>query len=439
MRAMTAAVAGAVLVLGACGAADKSGVAAGRPKLPVAGAPAGATAAARDSATAPGADLMAYPARPIEYRLAAGAKAPATAAPAYKLERADVDAGTARKLAAAFGMQAESERGSGQSFSVRDGSAQVQVDGGAVPSWNYSRDMEGSVSSDVAVACAPDGGCPEPGWAPAPPVAGLPSAAEAEAKARALLERAGVDLEHVAVDAPQPGETQSRTVAFSPLVDGRSVVGLTTSVTFGENARVEYANGYLGRFEKVGDYPLVSLAQAVERLRSGFVGDGGPRPMAADTPAIAEANSGGGSSAGSPGSAGSGGAATEVPPAPPASDAVPVDPAVPPTAPTTYPPQVVEITGARVVLMLAYPTCPDDDAFLVPAFAFAPEEAGTVMAVEDDSLAGGAAGSSDRKAAEPCPGVQPAPAPVGKPEPAPLPTERPDTPAPVPAPTVTSQ
>jgi hypothetical protein len=430
---MTAVAATAVLVMGACGAGGGNGVGAGdRPKLPAvaSGAPA------RDSAAAvtAGAESMLYPVRPVTYRLAAGAKAPATSAPGYRIDRGDVDEDQTRRLATAFGLDGAVAAGEGGSFVVRDGSSQLQVDGGGVPSWHFVHDAEGSVSSDVAVACAPDGACPEP--PPPPTVAGLPSPAEAEAKARALLERAGVDVDGAVVEAQQePG--RARTVVFTPTVDGRPVVGLATSVTFGERARVDYANGYLGRFEKVGDYPLVSMQDAVERLRSGFGGGGGPRALAGDLPAGAESGSGGGSSAGSTGSAGG---VDAVPPAPaepptkedPSGPPGSIEPPVPSEPPVTEPPEVVEITGAEVVLMLAYPTCPDDDAYLVPAFAFEPDRAGTVMAVQDESLAGGP-GARDTKDVDPCPGVKPEPVPLGRPEPAPLPPEAVPTPAPAPA------
>ena len=410
---MTAVGATVVLVMGACGAGDERGVGAGdRPKLPVAsGTRAGDTAAAT-------AESMLYPARQVTYRLAAGTKAPATSAPAYRLERGDVDEAAARRLASAFGLGGAVARGEGGSFVVRDGPAQLQVEGGGVPAWNFVHDADGSVSSGVAVACAPDGSCPEP--PPPPTVPGLPSPAEAEAKARTLLERAGVDVDGAAVEA-QEERGRSRTVVFTPTVDGRPVVGLATAVTFGERGRVDYANGYLGRFEHVGDYPLVTMDEAVERLRSGF--GAGPRALATDLPAGAEADSGGGSSAGS---AGSSGGADAVPPQPPTREP-PSDPSEPPVTiepvpaepPVTEPPEVVEITGAEVVLMLAYPTCPDDPAYLVPAFAFEPDRAGTVVAVQDDELAGPTVGG-DAPGVPDCPGVTPEPVPLGRPEPAPV-------------------
>jgi hypothetical protein len=426
---MTVIAATAVLVMGACGAGDGNGVGAGdRPKLPAVAS--GATA--RDSAAAAtagvSAESMLYPARLVTYRLAAGTKAPATSAPAYRLERGDVDEETTRRLASAFGLGGAVAPGEGGSFVVRDGPSQLQVDGGGVPSWNFVHDADGSVSSDVAVACAPDGACPEP--PPPPTVPGLPSPAEAEAKARTLLERAGVDVDGAAVEAQQE-PSRSRTVVFTPTVDDRPVVGLATAVTFGEQGRVDYANGYLGRFEKVGDYPLVSMDDAVERLRSGFGGGGGPRALAADLPAGAESGSGGGSAAGSTGAAGGVDAVPPAPAEPPGS----IEPPVASEPPVTEPPEVVEITGAKLVLMLAYPTCPDDPAYLVPAFAFEPDRAGTVMAVEDESLAG-TPGAGDTKGVEACPGVKPEPEPLGRPEPAPLPPE--DSPTPAPSPDVRS-
>lgn len=426
---MTAVAATAVLVMGACGAGDGNGVGAGdRPKLPAVAS--GATAGDSAGAATAGAESMLYPARLVTYRLAAGTKAPATSAPAYRLERGDVDEESTRRLASAFGLGGAVARGDGGSFVVRDGPSQLQVDGGGVPSWNFVHDADSSVSSDVAVACGPDGSCPEP---PAPPpVPGLPSPAEAEAKARTVLERAGVDVDGAAVEAQQE-PAPSRTVAFTPTVDGRPVVGLATAVTFGEQGRVDYANGYLGRFEKVGDYPLVTMEDAVERLNSGF-GGGGPRALAADLPAGAESGSGGGSTAGSTGVADAVPPAAPEPPtkqdpSDPSGPPATIEPPVPSEPPVTEPPEVVEITGAEVVLMLAYPTCLDDPAYLVPAFAFEPDRAATVVAVQDASLAG-SPGVGDTTGVSDCPGVKPEPVPLGRPEPAPLPPENSPTPAP---------
>jgi hypothetical protein len=424
------------MLLAACGSDDTGDVATGeRPKLPPVGAASASTAEARDSAAAGGADLMLYPERQIEYRLADGAEAPATSAPAYRVEADDVSEDDVVRMAKAFDLDGDVEN-EDRSSVVRSGSSEFRIETGPVTSWSYARDPNGTVSSGVAVACAPDTDCPAP--EPPPPIPGLPSASEAEARARQLLDEMGLDVDGLRFEVFDSDAGSPRTVNWTHVVDDMDVTGFGGSITFGEQGRVEYASGQLGTFEKVGDYPLVSMQDAVERLRTGF--GGGPRALATDTPGVAEAQASGGASGSggqsSPGSAGSG-EPGEVPPSPPDSsgsgspdDPPPVDPPVdqPPDLP---PPQIIEITGADVVLLIAYGNCPDDPVYAVPAFAFEPEEAGTVMAVEDESLTGAAA---DRDLQEPitCPGVDPATEPTGKPEPAPLPPERAPTPAPAP-------
>jgi hypothetical protein len=93
-----------------------------------------------------------------------------------------------------------------------------------------------------------------------------------------------------------------------------------------------------------------------------------------------------------------------------------------PTVPTVpLEPQVVEITGADLVLQVVPTGCPGDPVYLVPTFELQPGPAGSVTAVADDALA-----TSDPAAsANPCPDQPPTDVPLGKPEPAAVP---PDTP-----------
>jgi hypothetical protein len=90
-----------------------------------------------------------------------------------------------------------------------------------------------------------------------------------------------------------------------------------------------------------------------------------------------------------------------------------------PTTPTVpVEPQIVEITGADLVLQLVPSGCEDDPVYLVPSFELRPAPVGSVVAVAEDSLAG-----PGGDAVEPCPDQVPTGAPVGKPEPAPLPAD----------------
>jgi hypothetical protein len=196
------------------------------------------------------------------------------------------------------------------------------------------------------------------------------------------------------------------------------VPGLETTVSYGGEGRVEYASGFSGRFEKLGDYPLVGLDVGLERFRQGG-GAGGPRTMVAEQ--------------GTPIDAGDAadGASGGVAPAPPATaeDGGPVMTIEPQPAPAPVPlePEIVELHGAKVVLSLVYPDCEDGEYVLVPTYSFTGED-GTELglqapAVADASLdtpADDAAGA-DAEAA-PCPGDEGGGGgtdePAGKPEPA---------------------
>ena len=426
-QSFTVALAAAALILSACGSGDDAGEVSsgGRPKLSWTAAAAPSTREATADASAAGAspEIALYPARQVEYRLAEGVEAPAKSATAYRLVADKVDRASVARLARAFDLDGDVTASREGSMSVRSGTAVLTVAAAGITSWSFARNPEGSVSSGVAVACAPDAKCPPP--PPPPTVPGLPTAEEAETKARSLLDEAGIDLEEVVASAT-PENSTIRTVSFTPRIEGREVGGLVTAVGFGEHGRVEYANGFLGTFEEVGEYPLVGMAEAVERLRAGF--GGGVRPMAEDLPADSGASSG--ATSGSTGSAGAGagvdGREPAIAPTEPAPGQRPEPAPMPMPVPDSLPPEIVEITGARVVLQVAYPMCPGDPVYVVPAFAFEPERAGTVVAVVDEELTGDRGGDQRGKAAQPCPGVRPEP-PMGKPEPAPEPApQRPE-------------
>ncbi len=412
MRSWRSAVLVTVVVVGgACGSSDGSGGAGtdanGRPKLPLgtsSGESASGGAAADDSRRSDVAASMIAPARFVEYRLADGAKAPSREAPAYKVVPVE-EKGAAANVAKALDVEEN----------------QVEVQQGL--GWFYSRaSKDGSVSSGVAVACTPDGECPEPIAPPLPP--GVPSPAEAEARFRQILSALDVDagdgeFETLADAGPV------RQVVFHPVIGGREVEGFESSIAFGENGRIEYANGFLGRFENVGTYPLIDLAKALERQQNGF--GGGLRTMGAAEGGVAEGGmvDPGRSEPGSPGCAPD--QKCTVDPSPPQDqpgdeptmtiEPQPTDPTVP------LEPEIVEITGADLVLQVIYGSCPEDEIYLVPAFRLLPlDSAGfSVAAVEDESLAGG--GPDPEQPAEPCEGQIEPDVPVGKPEPGPLPPD----------------
>ena len=436
--AWRAGLAAVVLLTGACGSGggggSGSGDGDGLRKLPLGAVGSGrssATMSAGGAAVAEDSAAMIAPAQPIEYRVAGDADDVPTKAAAYELQPMPVDEVRA-KVAKALDVDAD----------------RIEVGAGGYD-WYYN----GNVSPDTAVSssptCAPDEKCADP--SPPTTVRGVPSAADAEERVREILESLDVSLDGRFEVFGEDGF--NRTVQYTPSVDGVPVAGLQTNIAFGADARIEYANGALAEVESLGEYPLVGLADAVKRLQDGF-GSGGVRTMGAPEPAIdpaatsdaagaAEggASSGGGTSGSagsSAGSTGSAGVADDV--APPQPACAPGEPCTsPPSPPKDEPPmtieppdratptvplepQVIEITGAELSLQLVAAGCPGDPVYLVPTFDLLPGPAASVIAVEDDAIAG--AGSSDENGtAQPCPDLPTSDLPAGKPEPAPRPTD----------------
>lgn len=411
-----------LLVAGACGSGDGDGTgdgAGGLRKLPL-----GAAGSSRSSATmsaeasADSSASMIAPLRAVEYKVAADPDDVPETATAYEVKARPADEVRA-KVAKALDVDAD----------------RIEVGVGGYD-WYYS----GNVSPDTAVssspasspACAPDEKCIVPEAAAPPTVKGVPSAAEAEERVRDLLESMGASLDGRFEAFGEDG--YNRTIQFTPAVDGHPVAGLQTSVAFGADARIEYANGVLADVESIGEYPLVGLDEAVKRLQEGFGAGGGVRSMGAPEPAIdpaatSDAPASGGGSAGSTGSAGSGVTGEDVAPSEP-----PTDPPAPSDEPTMtiepdpgipsvpLEPEVVEFTGAELSLQLVAAGCPDDPVYLVPTFDLLPGPAASVIAVEDDVIAGQGSDPADQEF-EPCPGQGQTEVPAGKPEPAPMPAD----------------
>lgn len=389
--------------LGACGDGDDGGAtdAGGRPLLPAASAGAATSESAAMAADSAGRSMIA-PAQWREYRIAAGVEAPATEGPAYRLVPKAITDSDIR-----------------EALGDPDGTVDLQ-DG----RWGFFRE---DAAADTAVssepACAPDESCPEYEVPPPPP--GVPSAAEAEASFTEILDELDLDPDagtFDTYDADDAGPVYQRTVTFRPEVDGLPVLGLEQSIAFGENGRVEWANGFTGTFEQLGDYPLVGLDEALERQqaldgRMSATATGAAEP-AIDTPTVAD--DAGGGTAGSTGTAGQTepGSSDEDPPMPVEPDpGLEPDPA--PAEPTE--PEIVEVTGADLVLLALWPRCEGDDLILVPAFQLrvGDEAHLTLPAVEESSMA-----QPDPDAPyEPCPGEEPLDEPIGRPEPAPMPPD----------------
>jgi len=445
----------AVILLGVAGIAVVSRAGSSRlPLLPV-GASAGA---ARDSAAS-----MMMPVRPVEYRLSASVSAPADRARAY--EFAPPDASGVDKLRDALGLKGavKSEPGA---WTVTDGSRVLRVQSDPAMSWSFGEEMNrcgatmpvtsdghpedacgntgsGVITPDGVVSSGPAESSPaspptaepcpmppcpqgsaciqscakpmDPGPPPRP--ADLPAQAEAESIGRAFLTRTGIGDATVEV---MDGYTVWSVIAH-PTFQGLSTTGYEQSVQVGSKGTILSAQGMLGRPTALGEYPLVDLPKAVERLKTGFGGrgGGGPMPMGAAESGVAND---------------SGPAMTMIAPVPP-DGALPPDTPPPPDAspPVDTTPMVVTITSVRLALELVPSYVPNaPSAHLIPAYVFGTDDGGTVsvLAVADEYL--------DTAGYAPYPGgsTEPGVPPEGKPtqiDPGP-PTQVEPQPAPAPAP-----
>ena len=209
-----------------------------------------------------------------------------------------------RKLGAAFGFTdaprpVPTDQGGGWAFGVNDGTgAGLQVSTGATLDWWFYPDpttfkpVEGCAAPavepavvdpavDVAVGevpPVPDAVCPEP-----TPPAGVPSEADALAKARELFSSIGLDLNGYELSVT--GDEWGRNVTVTQMLDGhRSPVA--QSIGFGENGSLTWAGGVLAQPVRGADYPRVNVADAVQRLNDQSV-SWGPmvRGAAVDVPA----------------------------------------------------------------------------------------------------------------------------------------------------------
>ena len=257
----------------------------------------------------------------------------------------------------------------------------------------------------VAPPCPPGAECLGPARDPSarapekpPRPADLPSREDAERLAREAFTRLGTGLDGFAVE----DGWVAWDARVEPRVGGLRVFGLGASLSIGPKGEVVRANGFLAEPERIGDYPLVGLERALERLR-GNVGIG-PRPLPAE---VVTTHPPGDEPADLPAGAPEVGTdqAAGVDAVPPPATTVPpgADPAIgdcaeptvicdpppgvtiapPPPGPVPEPPPVVRtITGAHLALLQV-------DAVLVPVYVFeldGGEETFPVPAVTDEWL-----------------------------------------------------
>lgn len=137
------------------------------------------------------------------------------------------------------------------------------------PSDSPSDSTAGS-SSDPAIA-PPD--VPSDEWIEPTPPENVPSASEAETKFRELFARLGFGTDQMIVESY--GDDWSAGAWAYVVVDGvRS--SLSLSASFGENGRLTYAGGYLGRPDVLATYPRIGTTAGLDRLRDEYGAMMGP-------------------------------------------------------------------------------------------------------------------------------------------------------------------
>lgn len=474
-------VAGAVaatLVAGGIAALAGRDRRSGLPKLAL-GAPSAAGGAATDAASA--ASL-----RPAQLRRFVRAGAwPRLAAETvvWRLAAPDLDAAAVARIARAFGI-GEPPRATATGWTAgTDGSLMLMVDRtpsatmvsvyAAAPPGNSAGGVSsgstgtaiggtggtggsGSAAASPTSDPSPMPPIPEPAPKPTkpvpvpeplpmptvPPPRNLPPPAEAERRARAVLEAAGVlasgDWRVEVTDGGTVGVAvgcasfalcrasatagsapagkavpvvMSRNVAFRRVVDGRDVGGLDWYVEIGDEGALLAASGALGSLVAVGRYPLRSVDAAFADLqagRSGWPGEPQPLALARDLAGRAEAPTGAAPGASEPGAPG-----TSTSP-PDAGKAVepPAEPPVAPPSTTVEPPaEPVVVTIDTVTLASAVVTGRaggDDGMFVVPVYRFQGRAAdGTEVTVDEPALDESFLSPLSPPATEPGAGVEP--------------------------------
>lgn len=297
----------AVLVLGACGGTDDEAVPAPPATQPAADAADGsepqlraptpievtsgsgssggkmaANAAAEGGLAATdamvGDEMMVMPMYEVEFVLGEGLVLPTDDTGLVYDASVELTAEQVVALGAAFGLDAEPVRiDDGYTVSWRvgpeDGSApSLWIYDDAQQWWNYSSAWATTAVADVGCAVSVDSEgnesvetCPTP----APPV-GVPTAAEAEARATELLVALGIDPATVTFDTYADEWYAGTTANLS--IDDRAMVG-SVGFGFGAEGVLQYASGGLATPAPVGPYPLIDLETALQRLEeqnSGF-------------------------------------------------------------------------------------------------------------------------------------------------------------------------
>ena len=228
----------------------------------------------------------------VEYRVRGSLPDLPDQAPAWKLGR-DAGSGRVSALAAALGLRGQ-PRAEPSGWTVRDGDRVLRVNRVAGLPWSFgvavADGCPGGLSRPGGLEClSPDTPVSSPAQAPTslprpvrplPPVkpvrpikpvkplplpADLPGEAEAERVARELAGRAGLALDGASVEVADA--YAARLVTISPAVGGMPTHGVAWTVTVGAKGSVQFASGWLATPEPADTYPLIGVAQGLERLK----------------------------------------------------------------------------------------------------------------------------------------------------------------------------
>ncbi len=419
IRSRRVALIGAVVVLGltACGSADSNGSSAGS-TLPApaviqiagsaSGPAGGASPMAADMATE-SSKMMAMP-----YSYVWTGTTPDLTSPAaswYFAPGVAPTADQAEQLAAAFGVSGEpvavaADMGGGWTVGPNDGSApSITIAGDAMQSWWYSPAWQTDASTSVGCAYPSEGGVaidatgdtdatdgtvvidPVPVCEEPQPPAGVPSKADAEAKAREMLSTLGGDPASYELDT-YADEWGASTTSFLMLDGVRT--NLSFNIGYGEQGAVTWAGGFLAAPQRGADYPRIGVEAAIQRLNdqanSWMTGYG---PVMRDAGLAVEAAPD--AVAGSSGSAVAGGSnplteITEIVTEPSTGPAVVVGEVPIGEVPIDVEPIVMTLTTVTGSLEQVWAA--DGTVWLLPGYSFGGAEGllANVLAVEDQYL-----------------------------------------------------
>jgi hypothetical protein len=366
---------------------------------------AGGRVMADTPATEPGAttssDMMIAPTYVAEFVVGEGLSGLPGNTTGYVYDGATpVTAEQAAEIAAHFGVAGEPARvddwePGGWQIGPTDGTGpSVFVSDDAQQMWSYSPAWQDQPAMEpCGEAGAPEGSpeCPVP-----EPPAGVPTAEEAEARARELLAVLGVDSSAMKFDTYADEWMASVNVTEVVAADAEGATdGVPTGRYWGFNfageGAIQWANGSLAVPQPVGPYTLVDLDTAIARLREQYTGNGMPMPVDLGVPvtsypdtsvmvdpattSVLEPASGVGDVEVVPNT----GVAT-----PPSTYAMGVEPPF-----ETYPaPEPVTVTLVDVQADLWWAWAADGSVWMVPAYRFIGDDGGwyTVPAITDDFL-----------------------------------------------------